>query len=292
MKSLLLLLLIFITPTAIANPIHKQSVYFTHGRIEYLNAYEPNASDKVQYFSDSDNDKPTFEYSIALDGNMLKAAKFENHLTVLLEYSGSTHNVIVLDSENGKVIDNFWCARSSISPNGRFIIFNPWYGRGIRANTLLPVGETRIYDVTKSPMENRNKSGQAELRNNPISISKASKNTGVTIYPFGNFSAPDYGFVDKKEKSVGAYSGYYWYNEQSFIFNTPPYHNKTMLVDASFNEKKKTFVVKTKWLTTKDLSVNNPSDNPDLNVNKIEKFGNTIKLYLPRSIVFLRDFAN
>ena len=90
---------------------------------------------------------------------------------------------------------------------------------------------------------------------------------------------------------MAVFGYYYWYQDNAFVFVTPPYNHQFTIVDAQLDVETTLFKVKTRLLKTTDLIATDEAKQNDpapFIVKKIEKTANTIKLYTQDAIIRLK----
>lgn len=199
----------------------------------------------------------------------------------------NTSSVLIINKNTGAVIDSFWSGFASLSPNGRYIVSMLWESRNEKSKYGVPAGVSIIYDVTKSPLDNRTNSAKQQFIHSPPSLSHASQKAGIPVYPFGDFNQPEYGWVKDYSKNVAVLNRFYWYEDDAFIFATYPKNKITKIIDASYNEKLGKFDVKEHQLKLEDYQAAAALGSKGLSIRNIEKVGNHIKLTTPKAIIRL-----
>ena len=116
---------------------------------------------------------------------------------------GDMYEVGILDTAADKVIDRIECYNPAVSPEGRYVAFTKFYGPH---STPLPDDHDMIYNVVRSPAENR-----------PRGITTDDKdNVGFALYPWGiGNSYGDNGNVPPESAHV---SGWYFWNGSQYFF--------------------------------------------------------------------------
>lgn len=115
--------------------------------------------------------------------------------------NGDVSEVVVIDSENGSVLDHFLCYSPAISPNGRYVAFVRFYP----AHGMNSVEDHyMLYDVQLSPEQNR-----------PSGANHHPSVVGKVVFPVGPANRPD-GNVDLGGGPAHemASEGFFW-NDQS-----------------------------------------------------------------------------
>jgi hypothetical protein len=281
-QKILFLVTLLVCNTALADSINTIILNNSNVFVERNNQAKYRA--ELQVHVGKDEIKSSYKYDIRADAKLIDAAQFNKKIIVVTQIH-NTYQVLIIDSKTGKVIDNFWSAFTKVSPNGRFIVFTRWQGKGIQPNDPMRTGETRIYDVTKSPLENRTKADQQHFKRKPVSLSNHFKESGIPIYPKGDYEKPNYGFITRKEESAAVYGEYHWYTNSAFIFSTTPYNNEPKLINVQFNHASNEFEVEEQKLKIENLLPRGSKASPSLQIWKIDKTNKYITIYTQDAII-------
>ena len=261
-------------------------VYMNEARVEFEKIND-NAQTTVLNVYLSKNKEPNYKIKIASDYQLLDGAIFGDKLVVLLKMH-NTYHALIADKKTGKVLDSFWCHFATISPSGRFLVYTRWKERSLTPKYGWDGGITSIYDLTKSPMQNRIKSEQTRLKNTTPSFSNASIKAGIPVFPLGDYNKQGYAMTQNQKKEHNTvYAPYVWYETHAFVFSTIPIGSVTRIVDVKYNQDNDSFAVDVYQLSENILNPQAPVASTLVLIDKIEKAGKGFKLYSANRVIRL-----
>ena len=263
-----------------------ETIYLNHIKITYTKPQKSLGPELLSIYLDKSQPKPSYQHKIYTD-KMMDANIYQDKLTIMFKIR-NTYQLLILNHKSGQIIDNFWAAFAALSPDGRFVVYMKWQHRNEKSQYGIADGVTAVYDVTKSPIENRTQTENKQMEHSPISLTRASRKAGIPVYPLGDYNQPQYGWLTDYTKSSAVYDNYFWYQNNAFIFSIAPKKGMTKLVNAVYNDKQKKFVVKTYKVIAKDFMTSQTQDGY-LPIKKIEKIGEQLKLFTDDSIIRLNN---
>ena len=289
--TILLIILCFFSSNVMANtnPIDHlntamETIYLNNVKVTYTKAKTSAVPNLLSIYLDKNQLLPSYQHKMYVY-EMRDANIYQDKLTIMFKTRNS-YQILVLNHKTGQVIDHFWAFFSSISPDGRFIVYKRWRSRNETSVHGMPIGITLIYDVTKSPAENRMSKHLKHLQQRPPSISNYSWYAGIPVYPLGDYNQPEYGWSTGIISTAAVHDQYTWYQNNAFIFAVVPQKGMTKLVNAVYNKKQKKFVVKTYKAVAKDFITSQTQDGY-LPIKWVEKTGDQLKLFTDDSIIRL-----